>query len=350
MTTDSKVRFGVIGVGRFGMRQAEAIRAHPKAELAAVAAATRESAARAAELCRVPAFVGYTDMLARDDLALDVVSIVTPNTTHEEIALDALDAGKHILVEKPMATTVEGCDAIIDAANRSGRVVYVGHKNRVSPLWGRAKMEIEIGNLGRPLSVSLRLWRREFRRGADGWRFDRSRVGDWILEEPVHFMDLARWYLSDLGEPLSLHAAANGRTPELHENLAVLIKYDGGFAAVSHTTAGAGHHLVGEITGTDASLRVTWDAAADQSEPLYRLEIARGSEATEIPITTPPSEIVCLHAEIDALVRHLQDGSPLPIEPEDGRWAVRMCVAAAESIQTGDVVPLSAHRLPRTAP
>lgn len=341
MTQDRRIRIGLIGAGRFGMRHAEAIRAHSEAELVAVSASTAESATSAAERLGVPAFADYAEMLARDDLAMDVVNIVTPNATHEKIARTALEAGKHILVEKPMATSVAGCDAIIETAHRGGRVVYVGHKNRVSPLWGQVKREIDAGRIGRPLSVSLRLWRRGFREGASGWRFDRNRVGDWILEEPVHFMDLARWYLADRGDPLSLYALANGLTPNLHENLAVQIAYQGGFAAISHTTAGSGHHQLGEITGTEASLRVIWDGTSDEVDPFCRLEIARSGEAADIPVSESPTEGACLRAEIEALVRHLREGSPLPIDPYEARWAVRMCTAAAESIRTGDVVHLS---------
>ena len=336
------IRFGLVGSGRWGACHADAIRHTPGAELAAVAVSSPESARRAEAQLGVPAIIGWQAMLARPDLELDVVDVVAPNVLHAEIALAALEAGRHVLVEKPLATTLPDCDAIVEAGRRRGRTVAVGHELRLSPLWGRLKDEIAAGRIGRPLSCSIHLWRRSFRGGADGWRHDPARVGSWILEEPIHYFDLARWYLADLGEPTAVYARANGRGGEFQETVAALVSFPReGFAAISQTTAGAEHHLLAEVVGTDASLRVVWSGASDRSEtPTYRLELARADAAVGLALADTPTEMGDLRKQLAALVRCLETGAAPAADGDDGRWAVRLCLAAEESARSGREVAL----------
>ena len=337
------IRFGLVGAGRWGACHAETIRRTPGAELAAVAVSTPESAGRIVAALGVPAFVGWGEMLAGDP-DLDVVDVVAPNADHGAITLAALSAGKHVLVEKPLAATVAVCDAVVEAARRSGRVVAVGHELRLSPLWGRVKAEIDAGRIGCPLSCSIHLWRRSFRSGAGGWRHDPARVGNWILEEPIHYFDLARWYLADLGEPTAVYARANGRGGELNENVAALVSWGeagGGFALVSQTTAGAEHHLHAAVVGADASLRVVWAGASDRSEsPTCRLELAANDAREELPLVGTPTETGDLQAEIARIVGCVRDGERPPADADDGRWAVRLALAAEESARSGREVTL----------
>lgn len=334
------LRFGLVGWGRWGACHAEAIRREPGAELAAVAVSSAESARRVAAELGMPAFGDYREMLGRGDLGLDVVDVVAPNWLHGEIALAALEAGCHVLIEKPLATTLAACDAVLETARRRERVVAVGHELRLSPLWGRLKVEIDAGRIGRPLSCAIRLWRRSFRPGSAGWRHDPARVGSWILEEPIHFFDLARWYLAELGEPTAVYARAAGRQAELDDSLAAIVSFpNGGFAGISQTTAGAEHHLLAEVVGSDASLRLVWSGASDRSEePAYRLEMTIGDEAREIVVDETPTETGDLRAEIAAVARCLAEGTSPPADGHDGRWAVRLCLASEESARTGQVV------------
>ena len=334
------VRVGLIGLGRWGAAHAEALRRLPGARLAAVAVSSEDSARRAEAELGVPAFADWRAML--DGTELDAVDVVAPNALHAEIALVALEAGLHVLVEKPLATTLADCDAIVAAARRSGRVVAVGHELRLSPLWGHVKGLIATGRIGRPLACSVHLWRRSFRLGSAGWRHDPARVGNWILEEPVHFFDLARWYLADLGEPVSVYAKANGRGGELNETLTAIVGFpDGGFASVSQMTAGAEHHARCEVIGRTAALRVIWDGASDRSEqPTYRLELAENDAAHELALGGTPTEPGSLRDLLAQFMRCVTDGEAPVTTAEDGRWAVRLCLAAEESARLGREVAL----------
>src|ERR1043166_6167539 len=103
-----------------------------------------------------------------------------------------------------MCLRLEDCDTLNRLARERGLVVAVGHEMRLSSLWGKGKEVIAAGAVGTPLYVLIELWRRPYRLGADGWRYDIDRVGDWILEEAIHFFDLARWYFGDVAAPVSV--------------------------------------------------------------------------------------------------------------------------------------------------
>src|SRR5215203_5986865 len=120
-----KIRYGVIGLGWFGEKHCEAIAAIPNAELAALSTRTPERLAEVANRFGVKnTYTDYQDMLANPDI--DVVSITTMWDQHAAPTLDALQAGKHVFLEKPMASTVEDCAAIVDAAHKASGKFMVG--------------------------------------------------------------------------------------------------------------------------------------------------------------------------------------------------------------------------------
>ncbi len=204
------------------------------------------------------------DELLRED-SIDVVDIVTPNQTHYDFAKAALIAGKHVLLEKPMALTVAQCDDLVDTARRQRRVLAIGHELRLSSLWGQARELIEQGKIGPVQHVLIELSRFPYRQGSEGWRDDRQRVGSWILEEPIHFFDLALWYLQEAGAPVSVYARANSRDanrPDLHDNFTSIVNYaDGQFAVISQTLAAFGHHQTAKIVGAKGAIWAWWNAA-----------------------------------------------------------------------------------------
>jgi myo-inositol 2-dehydrogenase/D-chiro-inositol 1-dehydrogenase len=126
------LRFGLIGYGLWGRHHATAIASAPGATLAAIACASEATAAHAAD---VPVEIGYQALLRRPDI--DAVAIVVPNHLHAEVGVAALEAGKDVLLEKPMATTVADCDRLVDAARAGGRVLTIGHELRLSAQYGK---------------------------------------------------------------------------------------------------------------------------------------------------------------------------------------------------------------------
>jgi len=141
------LRFGLIGYGLWGRHHSRAIVQAPGATLTAIACRTEDTAAAAArDFPDVRVHRDYRELLARGDV--DAVDVVVPNALHAEVGVAALEAGKDVLLEKPLAPTLEGCDRLMAAAARTGRVLTIGHELRLSHQWGGIKRLIDAGDLG----------------------------------------------------------------------------------------------------------------------------------------------------------------------------------------------------------
>lgn len=333
------VRFGLIGYGAWGTHHARAIGSVANAELVAVAAHSEQSCAKArADHPKAQIYPDYREMLASEEL--DVVDVVIPSHLHRAVAKDVLLSGRHLLLEKPMALELAHCDELIRIAKERKRLVAVGHELRVSSLWGKVKELIDAGAIGQPLYVLVELWRRPYRLGSDGWRYDIGRVGSWILEEPIHFFDLARWYFSAVGEPVSVYAAANGKQrdrAELHDNFSAVVAFPrGAHAVVTQSLAGWEHHQTAKIAGTHGALWANWSGVTDRTfEPTFHLKLMRGERIEDVPIDKPSGEVYELVEQIARVANAIQDGSAVACTGEDGRWSVAMCLAAQQSLETG---------------
>ena len=340
----TKVRLGLIGYGAWGSHHARAIGAARDAELVAIAGHSLESCGRAAAEhpeCRV--YDDYRRLL--QEQRLDAVDVVLPSDLHYEVAADVLRSGRHLLLEKPMTLCIDDCTRLIELAKSQRRLLAVGHELRLSSLWGRVKQLIDEGAIGEPCYCLIELWRRPYRLGSGGWRYDINRVGSWILEEPIHFFDLARWYFSAVGDPQSVFAQASSRQPdhpELHDNFSATLTFAGGrYAVISQTLAGWEHHQVAKITGTTGALWASWSGAMDRTfEPTFSLKVQRGEHLEEVSISQPSGEVYELVDEVDRFLQAVRTGTQLPCTGEDGRWSVALCLKAEESLRAGQPVLL----------
>ncbi len=339
-----KVRYALIGYGAWGRYHARAIQQAENSELSLVCARSEESRKSAQTDWNVAVTANYKEAVTRDDI--DVVDIVLPNYLHHEVALAALNAGKHLTLEKPMAISVQQCREILDAAERNERQLSVGFEMRVSSLWGELNNIISSGKIGRPVYGSIDLWRRPYRLGSEGWRFDKDRVGSWILEEPVHFFDLARWYMASVGDPVSVFACespTNTDTPELIDNFACLISFpDQAFVSITHTLSAYEHHQTAKFAGTEGSVWAQWSGVMDRTEqPSFSLHWSDGQEKHEVKIQETPGEVFELMTEIETFSNTvLSDAKPIA-DGLDGLWAVHICLAAEESARQGKPVSLA---------
>ena len=341
MTT---MRFGLIGYGAWGKHHAAALDKTPGVALSAIACASEATAAAArAAFPETAVHRDYRDVLKRPDL--DAVDVVVPNHLHAEIGVQALTAGKHVLLEKPMATTVEDCDRLIAAAAASGRVLTIGHELRLSTQWRTVKRLIDDGAIGEPIYALVSLFRFPYRRGSDGWRYARDRVGSWILEEPVHFFDFLMWYFERAGDPVSVLAVGNGRNgaPGLWDNISALVRFPGSlYALITQTLGGFEHHQNMEIVGRDGAIRAWWSGTMDRTlDPTFELRLRRRG-ATE-PETLPlgaSGELVELDEEIAHVAQAFREGRAL-VTGIEARKRIVMCVAAERSAREGREVALT---------
>lgn len=151
----NKVKIGVIGLGWFGEIHADVIAASPNMELAALCTRTESRLNELAAKYGVQStYTDYRELLAND--SIDAVSIVTMWDQHTEPTLAALEAGKHVFLEKPMASTVADCERICEAAGNADGKLMIGHICRFNPRYASAKREIDAGTIGHVLAISAR--------------------------------------------------------------------------------------------------------------------------------------------------------------------------------------------------
>jgi myo-inositol 2-dehydrogenase / D-chiro-inositol 1-dehydrogenase len=333
------MRIGLIGYGAWGAHHARVIAANKQVALTAIAAKSDATAAKArAEHPHCRVFTDYRELLAQE---LDAVVVVLPSFLHHEVGMAVLESGRHLLLEKPMTLTIADCDALIALAKEKQRVLAIGHEMRLSSLWGKVKELVETGVIGEPLYALIELWRRPYRTGADGWRYDIDRVGNWILEEPIHFFDLARWYFA--ADPLSVYARANAKrlgSPELQDHFSALVDFPAGrYAVISQCLGGWEHHQTVKISGRDGALWASWSGALDRTfQPTFSLRWQKGDTLTEVPMPRPAGEVFELEEQFACFVAAIQTGIAPAAAGEDGRWSVTMCLKAHESVTLGKPV------------
>lgn len=341
----SHIRFGLIGYGAWGSHHARAIAATEGAELAAIAARSEKTRATAqADHPAARIYDDYRTLLEREQL--DVVDVVLPTYLHYEVAKAVLESGRHLLLEKPMTPRVAECEELIALAKSRGKHLAIGHEFRLSSLWCQMQQMVAGGAIGRPLYLLIELWRRPYRLGAEGWRYDIQRVGNWILEEPIHFFDMARWYFASAGDPVSVYARANSKQechPELQDNFSALLTFAGGeYAVISQTLAAFEHHQVVKMTGTHGALWASWSGAMDRDfHPTFSLQYHNGTKTETLPITKITGEVYELEDEMAMMVRAVRDGGSIAATGEDGKWSVALCLAAQQSVDTGQIISVA---------
>lgn len=338
------VRFALAGFGAWGKFHAQSIAGNPNAELVAITTPSEASREEARKLYpETQIFAESLEMIAKADF--DIIDIATPSHTHREIALAAMQKGKHVLLEKPMAITLDDCKAIVAGARDHGLHLAVGHELRLSSQWGQIKDIINAGTIGDPQYVLVELSRKPYRQGASGWRYDQNRVGSWVLEEPIHFFDLARWYLEGSGDPVELYAYGNSRDPQrptLYDNFSAMFKYpNGSYAVVSQTLAAFEHHQTVKVSGTKGSLWAGWSGALDRTlEPTAFLKVFDGEKLEEVTLTKQSGEVFELREEIAQCIDMVRSGKKPIATGLDGLWSAGLCLVAEESIRQQKPLPV----------
>ena len=335
----ARIRIGLIGYGRFGRHHAAAIAGSRHAELVGVAAQSEATCRKARRELGVETTSNYKQLLQREDV--DAVDIAVPTHLHEQFAVDALRSRKHVFLEKPMASTVQGCDRILAAAADDERVLCINFELRASPLWGRIKKDVDSGKIGAPLYGSYDLWRFPFRRGRGDWRFDQARVGSWLHEEPVHYLDLASWFFADLGVPQRMTAHLIGRDGapvELSENMTCLLRWpDGQFFQVTQTNSFSGYHQIIKIAGEDGAIVASWEGtfeSDDASSYSYAL-VKKGGREYKGRISARSSERLDLERNVDMFCLRTMGRTSEIATGEDGRRAVALVESALASARAG---------------
>ena len=200
-----QIGFGVIGTGTWGETHLKLYSTESRCRLACICDVNEELLKERAEEYGAESWTtDYKDVLARDDI--QAVSIVTPDFLHREIAVAAAEAGKHILLEKPMATTVEECEEINAAVEQAGVTLMIDFHNRFNTPFTQTKAALQAGELGEPQMITLRLNDTIYvPTGMLSWAGNSSVA--WFIGS--HSVDLIRWLFED--EVVKVYSVARSR-------------------------------------------------------------------------------------------------------------------------------------------
>ena len=199
MSETNKIRFAVIGCGHIGKRHAAIIQQNPDGALMALCDAHPRETLGLETFSTIPFFADMNSLL-QANIPIDVVTIASPNGFHEQHALQALDANKHIIIEKPMALTKAGCERIIYRSLQKHKQVFCVMQNRYSPPSVWLKNVVEEGVLGKIFIVQINCyWNRDDRYyKKDNWHGKKDLDGGILFTQFSHFIDLIYWCFGDI--------------------------------------------------------------------------------------------------------------------------------------------------------
>ncbi|SDZ40494.1 Gfo/Idh/MocA family oxidoreductase [Bacillus sp. 166amftsu] len=223
-----KIAVGIIGAGKISqMRHIPEYKNNEHAEILSLCDTSLKRAKEVGRDHQIPHIsTDYLDIINSKEI--DAISICTPNKEHWSIAVKALKAGKHVLVEKPIATTIEECRDMFKMSNKYNRVIMVGHNQRLSPVHRRVKDLLAQEEIGDILQFTTNFkhggpnhWSVE---GKDTWFFNKEMAGFGVIGDlGIHKIDLFQWLLSDEIKESSAFSSNSGQW-EIDENAVIILK------------------------------------------------------------------------------------------------------------------------------
>lgn len=233
------IRFAVIGCGHIGKRHVEMITREEGAELVALCD-VRPREEVGVESYNVPFFSSIGDLL-QAELSIDVVNICTPNGLHAEMAIQCIEAGCHVVIEKPMALSHADAEKIVFTSLKYHKRVFCVMQNRYSPPSVWLKEMVESGRLGRLYMVQLNCyWNRDDRYyKPGGWHGDASLDGGTLFTQFSHFVDIMYWLFGDIQHIQARFADFNhaGLTAFEDSGIVTFEFVNGGMGSLSYSTA-----------------------------------------------------------------------------------------------------------------
>ncbi|MBR2731659.1 MAG: Gfo/Idh/MocA family oxidoreductase, partial [Clostridia bacterium] len=280
-------------------------------------------------------FLDYREIA--NDPAIDVAAVAVPDQLHRQLACDLLRAGKHVLCEKPLALTRADAEAMVKAADASGRMLMVGQICRYTPAFEKAKALIDAGTIGEVYFIESE-YAHDYMYLVDTWRADPARHG--VIGGGCHAVDLIRWLV---GDPREVFAYG------MHKLLPTVAYDDATIAVMKFDDNTAGKVFVSTGCKRDYTMRTLvygtkGTIICDNTSPTMTL-FTVGENGMAGPPQTLEVEVNNHNAakEFEAFASAILEGRPVLTDAREGAKTVAVCRAIVESSETGRIVEPDYH-------
>jgi UDP-N-acetylglucosamine 3-dehydrogenase len=321
------MRVGLVGAGFMGGVHLNAYADIPEVEVVGVADARVEAAVAGAKMVGARPYASYDELVVAEDV--EVVDVCLPTAFHRDLAVRAAGEGKHVILEKPIARTMEDAQEILETFSGVGPRLFVGHVVRFFPEYVGIKQKIDAGELG-TVGVVRTSRRSPFLLGWNDWYADWRLSGGVLLDLVIHDFDFLRWAL---GEVERVYARGMlGREYNRLDYVLATLRFESG--AIAHVEGHWGYpgpfNYSIEVGGSDALLTV------DSTEPAS-LQLISGApgEAPDLASGKTPYA-----KELEHFIHCIATGEEPIVQSRDACEALRIGLAATESVMTGEPVTL----------
>jgi len=322
------IRIGIVGAGYIAEVHAGVLARDDRVRISAVYDVVPECADRLARAHNAIPVSSHLELLERSD----AVYITTPNTQHVSIAIAAIETGKHVFCEKPLATNVAGAQAVFEKAKQTSNVFQVGHNRRFAPVYATLKqMLLETHT---PHSAHVKMNRGELLKPE--WTGNPEVTGGFLYETPIHMFDMMRFLF---GEVESLHAIGSIHEYKEVDDFSVLLKFANGMHATLATAADASWLFPFErveVFCHHATL------VTREMESLVCSTNLEGHFAEQSMHQLPKEEKWGYAQEDRAFIDAIVNGSEPLVTAFDGLMSVRIADAVYESVRSGTPVSIRA--------
>jgi predicted dehydrogenase len=339
------IRFGLLGCGRIAKRHSDLLGGnHIKdARLAAVCDPIPARADAIASKFGVPAHYDMDEFLARSDI--DAVSVLTPSGLHPQHVIACAKAGKHVVVEKPMALRLQDADDMIRACNEAGVKLFIVKQNRFNVPVVKAREALEAGRFGKLIlgTVRVRWCRDQAYYDQDSWRGTWAYDGGVLTNQASHHVDMLEWFFGDV---VSVHARAITALAriETEDTAVATLKFkNGALGIVEATTAARPTDLEGSLSilGEKGTVEIAGFAVNQIRHWRFVDGLSSDKDVIEKFSVNPPNVYGFGHqAYYEHVVDCLVHQKAVLVDGLEGRKSLQLISALYESIETGKEVPL----------